>query len=166
MTLRDIFQHITANPKSLYYYFLGLPFICFLLFFLIKNPYNSIKIKWVFSALLFLSVMPGIFSLTLNIYSFLFEKQSILDLNLYTQVMPIVSMFFCLYLIKSTLPFAYIPGFEKLSLIFMLIFGLMAVMWIIDRTHILVISIIPISYIFVGFLLLILFLRYGLGRLF
>jgi hypothetical protein len=166
MTLRELFQYATNNPVYLYYFFVGIPAICFLILILFQNPNNALKIKWVLSVLCFLAVVPGIFALTLNIYNFLFERQSILDINLFLQVLPIVSMALSLFLIKRVLPFDYIPGFEKLTQISTIIFGIMAIMWIIDRTHIMAFAFIPFSYIIIGFLALLILVRYVLPKLF
>jgi hypothetical protein len=166
MTLRELFQHATTNPTWLIYYFLAIPIICLVLLLVFRNPNTAYKIKWLFSVICFLVVLPGIFSLTLNIYTFLFERQSILDMNLLIQVLPIISMVASLYLIKRILPFDYIPGFEKLTSISTIIFAIMGLMWIVDKTHIFAFAFIPISYIIIGFVLILLFIKFGLSRLF
>jgi hypothetical protein len=165
MTLRDLFQQSSINPTWLFYYFISIPIICLILMLIFSNPNSAYKIKWLLAILCFLVVIPGIFSLTLNIYTFLFERQSIWDMNLILQGLPILSMIFSLILIKKTLPFEYIPGFEKLTKLSTIIFAVMAIMWLVDRTHIFAFSMIPFSYIIVGFVAIILFLRFGMSRI-
>jgi hypothetical protein len=166
MTLRDLFQLATDHPNYLLYYFLGIPALCFLLLLIFRNPNNALKVNWIFTTICFLTVIPGIFSLTYNIYTFLFERQSILKMNMLIQVLPILSMVASLYLIKRILPFDYIPGFEKLTSISALIFGLMAIMWIVDKTHIFAFAYIPFSYIIIGLVAIILAIKFLLPRLF
>lgn len=165
MTLRSLFDSASTNPNWLIYFFLSIPAICFILKVLFKNPAEAFKIKWLFTGLCFLAVIPGIFALTLNIYTFLFERQSIWDMNLVLQILPVVSMIISLMLIKNTLPFDYIPGFEKLIGLSTIIFIIMGIMWFIDRTHIYAFSMIPFSYIIIGFIVLILFVRFGISRM-
>jgi hypothetical protein len=166
MTLRDLLQYAENDPKLILAYFLFWPMLSFLLFALIKDSNKAYRINWLFSIICFLVVLPGIFTLNLNIYLFLFERQSIWDLNLVTQVLPIVSMITSLFFVKKTLAFDYIPGFEKLSSISALIFGIMALLWVVDKTHIFAFSMIPFSVIIIGFVALILLVKFGFKRLF
>lgn len=166
MTLRDLFLLAENDPKWLIAYLVAWPVLSFLLFVFIKDSNNAYRIKWLFSAICFLVVLPGIFSLTFNIYLFLFERQSVWDLNLISQILPIASMLTSLYFIKRTLAFDYIPGFEKLTSISTVLFGMMALLWVVDKTHIFAFSMIPFSIIIIGFVALILFVKYGVKRLF
>jgi hypothetical protein len=165
MTLRSLFENVTNNPGWLVGYFILIPLICLLLLVLINDPNIALKVKWLFTGLCFLVVIPGIFALTLNIYTFLFERQSIWDMNLVLQALPIISMVLSLMMIKKTLPFEYIPGFEKLIGLSTIIFALMGLMWFIDRTHIYAFSMIPFSYIIIGFVAIIIFIRFGMSRM-
>jgi hypothetical protein len=166
MTLRDLFDQANTNPAYLYYYFLGIPALCFLLLLIFRNPNNALKVNWLLTCLCFMTVIPGIFALTYNIYTFLFERQSILEMNLLIQVLPIISMLVSLYLIKRILPFDYIPGFEKLTSMAALIFGIMAIMWIVDKTHIMAFAYLPFSYIIIALVAIILAIKFLLPRLF
>ncbi len=166
MTLRDLFLLAENNPKWVLTYFLLIPFLSFLLYFFIKDSNKAYQIKWVFSFICFFAVLPGIFSLTLNFYLFLFERQSIWELNLVSQVLPILSMVASLYFVRKTLAFDYIPGFEKLTSVSAIIFDIMALLWIADKTNIFAFSMIPFGVIVIGFFALILFVKYGLSKLF
>lgn len=166
MTLRSLFESVSTNPNWLIYYLIALPIICLILMLIFNNPNNAYKLKWLFAALCFMVVIPGIFALTLNIYTFLFERQSIWDIDLVLQGLPILSMILSLIMIKKTLPFDYIPGFEKLIGLSTIIFVVMGIMWFIDRTHIYAFSMIPFSYLVIGFIALIVFLRFGISRMF
>ncbi len=166
MTLRELFQLANTDPKWLIYYFLGIPMVCFLLFLFIKDSNKAFKINWFFTIICFLVVIPGIFSIAINIYLYLIERQSILDLNLVTQVLPIGSAITSLYFIRKIISFDYIPGFEKLTSISAIIFGIITLIWIADRTQIFAISIVPISFIFVSIVGIVLFIRFGISRLF
>jgi hypothetical protein len=122
--------------------------------------------RFVYATLVYLACIPGIFAFTLNIYLFLFERQSIWQMNLITQVLPVVTMVATLMLIKRKLPFSYIPGFGKLSGFMTLIAAVIGVLWIIDRTRIYAVTYIPFVYIVVGFVGLLLLIRFAWSKLF
>ncbi len=165
MTLRQFFESIQSNPNPYLYFFVALPIVCTILWLLFNTPEKAIQIKYVFSAICFVSFIPGMFAITLNIYTFLFERQSVWDINLMAQILPIISMVICFLIIKKTLPFDYIPGFEKITNLSTLIFVVMGILWFIDRTRIFAFVNLPFSAIVIGFLALIVFVKYGFSRL-
>lgn len=124
------------------------------------------KWRYVYTALVYVACIPGIFAVTLNTYLFLFERQSIWDMNLAVQVLPILTMVATLMLIRRKLPINYIPGFGKLSGFLTLIAALMGILWIIDRTRLYAITYIPFTYIVVGFVGLLLIIRFAWNRIF
>jgi len=69
----------------------------------------------------YLASILGIFAITLNVYLFLFERQSIWDMHLVTQLLPIAAMVGTLIIIKRNVPFEFIPAFRKLSGFVMLV---------------------------------------------
>ncbi|HXR79775.1 MAG TPA: hypothetical protein VN763_02610, partial [Saprospiraceae bacterium] len=84
--------------------------------------------------------------------------RSIFDTNLYTQVLPILSMIFTIILIKKQVDLDVVPGFGKLSGLITVISILMIIMWIIEKTHIYAITVIPfyvvVLILVVGFFLI------------
>ncbi len=101
--------------------------------------------KFLYSAIIYLSAVPGIFALSLNLYIFLFERTSILNMDIYTQVLPIVSMILTLSIVRRNVDLSYIPGFDKLSGLLMLIAATIGLMWLVDRTRIFAIVSMPFS---------------------
>ena len=166
MTLRDIFQAVADNPSFLLFYLLLIPMLTFLVGIWLNDNQQAYQIRWFYTVMAYLAAVPGIFALTLNIYLFLFERQSIWSMNLVTQVLPIVSMFFTLFFIKQKLPFEYVPGFEKLTGFLTIMAAAMGIMWFIDRMHIVAITFIPFQYIAIGFLILLLLIRFGWKKMF
>lgn len=123
------------------------------------------KWRYVYAGLVYLACIPGVFAITLNVYLFLFERQSIWDLNLTLQVLPILTMVGTLMLIRRKMPFDYIPGFGRLSGFLTLIAAIMGIMWFIDRTRIYAIAYVPFSYIIIGFIALLLIIRFAWSRM-
>jgi hypothetical protein len=139
--------------------------IALLALFFSKGQGHLSPWKYMYSVLIYLVAIPGIFAVTLNIYLFLFERRSIMDTNLYTQVIPVVSMLATFILIRKQVDLVEVPGFDKLSGLITIISILMVIMWIIDKTHIYAITFMPfyvvVLILVAGFLLI----RLGLKRL-
>ncbi len=166
MTLREFFNLVAENPFFLLVFFLMLPFTAILAGWLGRHEGHLSPWKYLYAALVYGVSVPGIFALTLNIYLFLFERQSIWDLDLYTQVLPILSMVTTLLIIKKNVPLEAVPGFGRLSGLLVVIFVTLSILWFIDRTHIIVFSYLPISQAFLIFLALLLALMFGVRRVF
>ncbi|AQG79529.1 hypothetical protein [Spirosoma montaniterrae] len=167
MTLRDVFQAISAQPALLFMLLSAIPTGAFLTNKWSGETAEQIwKWRYVYAVLVYLACIPGIFAVTLNIYLFLFERQSVWDMNLVVQVFPILTMIATLTLIRRKIPFDYVPGFGKLSGFMTLIAALIGVLWLIDRTRIYAVSYIPFVYLLIGFVTLLVLIRFAWSRLF
>ena len=167
MTLRDVFQAISGQPALLFLLLIAVPTAAFLVNLWSGETAEDIwKWRYIYTGLVYLACIPGIFTVTLNIYLFLFERQSIWDMNLAVQVLPILTMGATLMIIRRKMPFNYIPGFGKLSGFLMLITAVMGTLWIVDRTRIYAITYIPFTYIVIGFMALLIIIRFAWSRLF
>lgn len=161
MTLQELFNLLVANPAYVIFYFAIIPFAAFLAGVLGKDEGHLSPWNYLYSTLIYLVSIPGIFAITLNIYFFLFERRSIMDTDLFTQVLPIISMIVTILLIRRNVNLDYIPGFDKLSGLIMMITTILAIMWIVDRTRILVFTYIPFIYVLLIFAALLLVFRFG-----
>ena len=111
------------------------------------------------------ATIPGIFAIVLNVYLFLFERQPIMQSNLYTQVLPVMVMVLTLWLVKRNVPFEYIPGFNKISGLITVMMAIMTVMWLLDRTHIFAVTFLPFQYVILMLVGLLIVARLGLKKL-
>ncbi|MBL7829447.1 MAG: hypothetical protein JNK41_00355 [Saprospiraceae bacterium] len=161
MTLRDGFNFAQTNPAWFVFFFVILPIIALLVGWISKDMGNESPWKEVYGCLIYLVCVPGIFAITLNIYLFLFERQSVFDANLVLQVLPIISMIVTLQIIKYHVNLDLIPGFKKLSGLVMIIFFTICIMWFIDRTHIYAIAFLSFPAVIGIFVVLFLVVRYG-----
>ena len=143
MTLGEFFKWTGDHPALLISYFVGIPLIALLAGMFSKGEGHLSPWKYLYSILIYLSSIPGIFAVTLNIYLFLFERRSIMDTNLYTQVLPVLSMIATILIIKKQVSLDLVPGFDKISGLIIVIASIMALMWIIDKTHIYSITFMP-----------------------
>lgn len=168
MTLRDIFDHVSANPSALIWFLLCIPLLTFIVSIWQdpNTPPQQSQTRYIYAVLAYTAAIPGIFAFTLNLYTFLFERQSIWTMNLVTQVLPIITMVVTLILIKRNVPFEYVPAFGKLSGFITLIFATMGIMWFVDRLRIYAITYVPFQYIAIGFIGMLLLIRFGWKKMF
>jgi len=165
MTLQDFFNLLSANPIWVLSYFLLIPFTALLAGILGKGEGHLEPWTYLYSTLIYLVCIPGIFAVTLSVYAFVFERRSIFETDMYNQVLPIFSMVLTLFLIRKNVDLNYIPGFDKITGLIMMIFALFSIFWVLDKTRIWVVSFLPFwqgILIFVGLLLAV---RWGWGRM-
>ncbi|HEV7380815.1 MAG TPA: hypothetical protein VGN64_13540 [Dyadobacter sp.] len=166
MTLSQLFEYISQRPWPAALYFISLPFVTWLIG-IVATGSREVKFwSYIYAVLVYAVCIPGVFAVTLNIYLFLFERQSIWQANVILQYLPIVSMAISLILIKSKIPFKLIPGFGKISGFLMLIAALIGVMWFFDRIRLVAFTYVPFSAILIGFVLTLLAIRFAWSKLF
>ncbi len=165
MTLRTFFQLLDNNPVIVLFFFLAVPLSALLAGWLGKGEGHLSPWKHLYSVLVYLAVIPAIFAIYLTAYLFLFERRSILDTNLYTQILPVLSMILTLWLIRRNVPFEYIPGFDRLSGLFVMIAAVLMLMWIFDRTRLLVFTYMPFQYVLLIFFGILIGIRWGWSRM-
>jgi hypothetical protein len=166
MTLAEFFQKIADNPAYVIFYFSIIPLTALLAGWMGKGEGHISPWKYLYSTLIFMVCVPGIFAVTLSIYFFLFERRSIMDTDVFIQILPVVSMIFTLLIIRRNVRLEHIPGFDKLSGLIMMISATLAIMWFIDRTRIVVFTYLPFQYVLLIFVALLIAIRIGWKRIF
>ena len=168
MTLKEFFELLANQPYLILAFFLIIPFTAFLSGIMGKNEGHISPWKYLYSTLVYLVCVPGIFAITLNIYLFLFEKQPIMNTDVFTQILPILSMVGTLLIIRNNVNYDQIPGFGKLSGMMMMIFAVLILMWGLDRTRIYVVAFTRMPFYYVGmiFVGLLVAFRVGMKRVF
>ncbi|MFM8363110.1 MAG: hypothetical protein ACKOA4_10465 [Haliscomenobacter sp.] len=166
MTLQELLQHIGENPVYILSYFAALPAIALLTGRLDGERGHGNPWRYIYSGIIYLSAVPGLFALTLNIYLFLFEKRSILDMDVLTQLLPIASLVLTLSIVRRNVDLEYVPGFDKLSGLLLLISGLLGLMWLADRTHVVAFFQMRFEVVLLIFVVLLLLLRFGFRKVF
>ena len=165
MTLGEFFEWTSRHPTLLLVYFIGVPAIALLAGIFSKGEGHLSPWKYLYSILIYLVSLPGIFAVTLSIYFFLFERRSIMDTNLFTQVLPVLSMAATILIIRKNVDLDLVPGFDKISGLILVIATLMCLMWIIDKTHIYSITFMPFYVVILILLAGFFVIRLGLKRL-
>jgi hypothetical protein len=166
MTLGEFFNECSAHPSNLLLFFALLPIAALLALVFGKNEGHLSPWKELYSVLVYLACIPGIFAVTLSIYMFFFERGSIMNANLFTQILPILTMMVTLWLIRRNVDFDQVPGFDKIgSLIFFLTI-LIILLWVLEKTNIYVFTYMPFYQFGLLFAGLVILLRFGVKRIF
>lgn len=166
MTLGDFFKALSDNPSIACFLFVAVPLTALLASIFGRNEGAKSPWKQLYATLVYLTSIPGIFAITLNVYLFLFERQPIMETNIFTQILPIASMLLTLWLIRKNVSFEEIPGFDKLGGLIMIITVIIIVMWFLEKTHIYAITVVPISFFLILFVILLVVIRLGWKRMY
>ncbi len=166
MTLKEALDSLTANPIYVLIYLGIIPVMAFVAGIISREKGQEAPWTYLYSTLIYFICVPGIFSITVSIYQFLFERRSIWDADVFVQVLPIISMVVTLLIIRRNVNLDYIPGFDKLSGLVMVIAATLTIMWFVDRLRIIVFSYLRFEYVIFFFIGLLLVIRIGWRRAF
>lgn len=161
MTLQEFFNLLAGNPVWLLAYFILIPFTALLAGYFGKGEGEESPWKYLYSTLIYLVCIPGVFAITLSVYLFLFERRSIMQTDMFTQVIPILSMVATLLLIRRNVSLEKVPGFDKVTGFIFMTLALFAVLWVLDKTRIWVVSFLPFWQGILIFIGLFLVMRWG-----
>lgn len=165
MTLREFFDYLGDNPIILLAYFIGIPFTALLAGALGRGEGHTTPWKYLYSMLIYGACVPGIFAVALSVYFFLFERGSVMNANVYLQILPIVSMVATLAIIRRNVAFDAIPGFDRISSLMLIIGSVFVLMYLLDRTHLIAFVNLPVQYLVLIVAGLLLAFRFGLRQL-
>jgi hypothetical protein len=165
MTLQQFFDVLSANPSITLFYFIALPLTALLCGLLSKGNGHESPWKYAYCVLLYMAAVPGIFAIFLNVYLFLFERQSVMQMNLFTQVFPVITMLATFFIIRKNVDLSLIPGFDRLSGLVMVVAVVIGLMWILDRTRIFAVTIVPFQYVIIMLIGALIALRFGWSKL-
>ncbi len=166
MTVEQFFSFISQKPALLITYFIALPAIALLLWLWGEGKGHKPPLNYVYSVLVYLVCVPGILAFTFNIYLFLFERASIYQMNIYTQIFPILSMILTLVFIRKNVEYQYIPGFSRLSTLLLVIGAIMMILWFLHKTHIFAVTTFPIMALVLVFFAALAVIMFGTKKVF
>jgi len=166
MTLKEALDALTANPIYVLIYLSIIPVMAFVAGLISQEKGVEAPWRYLYSTLIYFICVPGIFSITVSVYQFLFERRSIWDADVFVQVLPIISMVVTLLIIRRNVDLDYIPGFDKLSGLVMVIAATLTIMWFVDRLRIIVFSYLRFEYVILFFIGLLFVIRLGWRRAF
>lgn len=165
MTLQQLFDVLSANPSITLFYFLALPLTAVLSGVLSRGKGHESPWKFLYCILLYMAAVPGIFAIFLNVYLFLFERQSVMNMNLFTQIFPIITMLATFFIIRKNVDLSLIPGFDRISGLIIVVGVVIGIMWILDRTRVFAVTVVPFHYVLLILVGALILLRFGWSKL-
>jgi len=92
--------------------------------------------KYLYAVLVYLVCVPGMFAGVLTAYTLFFSRENLLDVSLLVYFLPIVSMIATLALIRKSISFDEVPGFDRLSGLMVMVGCSFAIALAIQKTNI------------------------------
>ena len=161
MTLNDFLTFLSTHPAQVAFYFSIVPFAALLAGWMERDEAHLPPWNYLYSAMLYLVAIPAIGSVALTAYRWLFERPSIMEADLLLHVLPVGSFIVTVLIVRRQVALPGLPGFGRLGGMMLMIAAALIILWAIDRTRIVVFSLLKIQYLVAAFLVLLLLLRRG-----
>jgi hypothetical protein len=161
MTLGEFFQMIGQRPQMLLLFYGAVPLTAWVAGLMGRGEGHLSPWKWLYAALVYLASVPGIFAITLTLYFIVIERRGLLETDVFIQILPVFSMIATYLLVRWNVPLARVPGFGKLSGLWMMLFVLLMLLWVLDRTRIILFSFLPLYLALIILIGLIVIFRLG-----
>jgi hypothetical protein len=137
MTIQELIGLLDSNPLIAVIYFAAIPLIALLLpLFHGKAGATAPPYRYIYSALVHLSCIPGLLILFILIYLIIFQNANILALSVFGFFLPIASMLVTLLSVRNSLAFSEIPGISRLGGFFGLLLCSFLIIIFLDRMRI------------------------------
>ena len=136
MTTRELIHLADHRPLALLGIFVFAPLAAWICGRL-HGPNNGGNSPWkyCYSVLVYLTSVPGMFAGVLTAYALFFTGENLLDVSFLVYILPIISMVATLVLIRKSVSFEAIPGFERLSGLMVMIGCSFAIALAIQKTR-------------------------------
>ncbi|MDQ7782573.1 MAG: hypothetical protein RDU20_06830, partial [Desulfomonilaceae bacterium] len=137
MTVRELLVLASYYPWHLTTYFVVVPVVSGLLV-IAHGPGRGDAAPWkyLYSALIHMTCIPGILAAIVTGYSLFFTRENLLDANVLVYILPIASMAVTLIIIRRNVSFDDIPGFDRISGLMILLAVTFVLVLGIQRTRI------------------------------
>jgi hypothetical protein len=165
MTLGELLNFIGNNPLPAIGYFSVIPLTALLAGLISKGVVYKSPWKYLYASLIYAVCIPGMFAVVLTIYQFMFGRRDIMNANVISQIIPMVSMGITLGVMRKYTPFSAIPGFGRLSGLMMLTAAIFMVMYLMDRMHLVAFVRLPVEVLLAIVLGALILFRLALARL-
>jgi hypothetical protein len=137
MTTRELIHLADQHPLVLIAVFVFVPLAAWVFGRLHLRGNGAVSPwKYCYSALVYLTCVPGMFAGVLTAYALFFTGENLLDASVLVYLLPIVSMVLTLALIRKKVSFDDIPGFERLSGLMIMLACSFAIALAIQKTRI------------------------------
>lgn len=164
MTLQNIFESAAANNFLLIYYFLIIPVLALVIGLISGKDAKENPWQYLFSVIVYLVCVPGIFSIILCAYLMAFEQQSLMEVNVLVYFLPIISMFGTLAIVKQKLDLVEVPGFGRISGLIMVLAATFVLVLLLQKTRIWIVFVGSIWHLVGVVAILFLLIKFGADK--
>ncbi len=166
MTLQHIFDLAGNNPLLVIAFFVAIPLLAAVVAWIGYGEGNKSPYSYIYSFLIYLASIPGIFALTMTIYAAIFHNDDLRELNFLIYFLPIISMIATIMVIKRVVDLDGVPGFEKIPGLLMAIAAAIILMLLLDKIILIGFVSIPFLFLFLIFIGLLLMFSFGMRKFF
>lgn len=139
MTARELIHWAGQHPVLLLLAFVASPVLAWLIGQMHGREQGRLPPwKFFYSFLVYLVCVPGMFACVITAYTLFFSGENLLDANLFVYFLPIASMTATLVLIRKSVSFDDVPGFDRLSGLMVMVGCSFALALAIEKTRIFV----------------------------
>ena len=164
MTLQQIIELIGTNPKTiLTYYLIIVALAVVLALFVNKDNFKS-PFTYIYSVLIYAVSIPAVVSVVLVIYGFFFRKIDFLQVDVLSYFLPIIALVIVV-IFNKTVGLAQIPGFKRVSGLFMMITLALFVAYVLQKTFFGIFFIGSFQTLLIIFLVVLVLIKMGWDRL-
>ena len=159
MTVQDLINWFSDHPNLVLGYFITLIALSLIGSLFVNRQNFKPPINYIYGGLVYLVTIPGLLSLVLLLYSFFFLRTNLLQLDLISYFVPLIGMILTLVIIHKTVPMSSIPGFGRLSGLFIIIVITFVITYILQRMFFGVFFVGKFQYLIMFFLVLLIGLK-------
>jgi len=161
MTIQDIINWFGTNSTLVLIYFGAILLLSLLGLLLVKPKNYKTAVKYFYSLMVYAVCIPGILSFLLLLYNLFFLKANLLQLDIMTTFLPLGATIISLVIINKTVPMSLIPGFGRLSGLFLVIMISFFMTYFIQKMFFGVFFVGRAQYLILFFLALLLLMRFA-----
>jgi len=165
MTAQDIINWFSTHPNLILAYFITLIILSLIGLLLVNESNYKSPINYVYTGIIYAITIPGLLSFILLLYSFFFLKTNLLQVDLLMYFTPIVAMIITLVIVNKTVPMSKIPGFNRLSGLFILVIITFIITYILQRMFFGVFFIGKFQYLILFFIILLISLKFAWNKI-
>jgi hypothetical protein len=166
MTINQIIEALSGYGAFILIAFVAIPAIAYGYGKIVgKDKAIQSPHKYVYSGLIYLSCVPGMFALVLCLYAIFILRSSILDVNIAVYFAPIISMVASIIIIRKNVDLNYIPGFDRLYGLFIVLGVSFTIALMILQTRIFIVFGSSITTLIIFVVILVAVLQWGMDKI-
>ncbi len=163
MTIKSLISDVDTYQNYVIGYFIVL-FLVALFTVLIVNQKNMGIIKYAMTTVVYGVTIPGMLAIYLLLYHILFLNTNILNINIVSYFVPILSLLIILVLLGRKVKMSELPGFARLSSLFVMISIAFGIIFVLHRSRFGVLIFSGFMPVLIAFFILMIIMRIAWNR--